>query len=166
EREVDQSRREPIGDPLHGRARLFGLLDDFDDFAEGGVAPDFLDAHFEHAILVDRAGEYFALFNFLNRHRLSGDRGLIHEAVSFAHHTVSRDALPRPNDDALAGDNFVRTQLTFFVATPHSPLPRQGVDQGSNRTPPTANRVTFDDLGEEHEKRDDRAREKRPDAQR
>src|SRR5438552_2825937 len=50
EREVDESRREPVGDPLYRRARLFRLLDDFDDFAKGGVAPDFLDAHFEHAI--------------------------------------------------------------------------------------------------------------------
>jgi len=42
-------------------------------------APDFLDGHFEHAILVNRAGEYLALFHFLNRQRLAGDGGLIHE---------------------------------------------------------------------------------------
>src|SRR5207249_10165012 len=58
------------------------------------------------------------------------------------------------------------TQLTFFAATPHSQLPRQGVDQGSDRTPPTTNRVTFDHLGEEHEKRDDERGEKLPDAKR
>src|SRR6266581_3970586 len=122
---------------LHGRARLFRLLDDFDDFAESGVAPDFLDGHFEHAILVDRAGEYLALFDFLNRQRLAGDRGLIHETVALDHHAIGRNAFARPNDDGLAGDNFVRTQLTFLVTTPHSHLTRQGVDQGLDRTPPT-----------------------------
>jgi len=61
-----------------------------------------------------------------------------------------------------AGDNFVRTQLKFLAATPHSHPTRQGVDQGLDRTPPTANRVAFDHLGEEHEKRDDERGEKLP----
>src|SRR6202040_706866 len=68
--------------------------------------------------------------------------------------------------DRLAGGNFARTQLTLLAVTPHPDLTRQRIDQGLDRTPPTANRVTFDHLGEEHEKRDDERGEKLPDAQR
>ena len=166
ERKIHQPRREPVGDALHGRARFFGLLDDLNDFAKGGVAPDFLDAHFEHAVFVDRSGEHFALLDFLDRQRLAGDRGLIDKTVAFAHHAIGGNALAGPNDDGLAGGNFVRTQLTFLAATAHPHLTRQRVDQVLDRAPPAANRVAFDQLGEEHEKRDDQRGQKLPDAKR
>ena len=165
-REIHKPSREAVRNALDRRAGFFRLLHDLDDFAECCVAPDFLDGHFENAILVDRAGEDFALLHLFNRQRLAGDRGLIYETVTFANDAVGRNTFTGPNDDRLAGDNVACTQLAFLAVASHPHLARQGVDQVLDRPSPTANGIAFDELGKEHKKRDHQRGQKLPNTKR
>src|SRR6266571_3968558 len=87
-REIHKTGRKPVRDVLHRRAGFLSLLDDLDDFPKGRVAPDFFYDYFQHAVLVERAGEHLALLDFFNRQRLTGDRRLIDKTVTFAYHSI------------------------------------------------------------------------------
>ena len=120
--EVDQVPGQPVGGLLDRRTGLLGPLHRLDDLAEGGVPPDALGADLDDAGLVDGPGVDAAAGHLLDRQRLAGDRGLVHERVPGHHHAVHRDTSAGLDQHHVAHLDLGSADLLRAAATPDDRL--------------------------------------------
>ena len=134
--QYDNGRRVPGGESIDERLqrRALGLrgLHEVDDPRERGVAPAARDSNGERAMTVDRAGEHFVAFGFLDRQRFSGDRRLVHLRVPVANNAVERKLLTGADNHQCTGGHALDADQPFTGAIAHEHVAGREIDQPAN----------------------------------
>ena len=161
--EVDEVTGEAVGRFLDRGPRLLGTLDGFDDVPKRGVAPDPGGADLHRSRLVDRARENLLASQLLDRHRLAGDGGLVHEGVPASDDAIDRDARAGLDQDDLAHLKLVGRNLMFGAAPANERDARQEIDELLDGLATAGNREPFQHLGHQDEEHDHERGEELPD---
>lgn len=89
--------RDPICEPLDGRARALGLADHADDLSKQGIGSHPFRAHHHAAGTVDGRADQAVTGRLLDWGRLARNHRLIDGAAALSQDAVNRDLLPRPD---------------------------------------------------------------------
>ncbi|MPM96403.1 hypothetical protein SDC9_143566 [bioreactor metagenome] len=88
-----------------------GCLDCMDDASQGRVVGGSRHLEFQHAGLVDGAGENRIASRLVHRNALAGDRRLVDGTAAGGHSSIQRDAGTRLDPHLCPDDNLVGRRL-------------------------------------------------------